>query len=104
MRQQWHYTRAGKQFGPVPAAELKQLASSGRLSARDLVWKEGMSEWVAAYKVKGLFDSSPVAIPALSLPPSPSQMQNADACVVRIELECADAGYRDTAEENLRCE
>ncbi len=58
MGNQWHYNSgAGGQAGPVSAHELKRLAHSGQLSPDDLVWKEGMGSWVAASKVKGLFDN-----------------------------------------------
>src|SRR6516225_4826640 len=39
---QWYYGRGGKQYGPVSAAELKQMASGGHLSPTDMVRKEGM--------------------------------------------------------------
>ena len=73
MGEQWHYARAGKQSGPVSAAELKQLASSGHLSPTDMVWKEGMSSWVPAEKVKRLFTTPhPVAAPPLPQPTVPT--------------------------------
>ncbi len=70
MSEQWYYARAGKQAGPVSAAELKQLASAGQLSPTDHVWKNGMAKWELATKVKGLF-SAPVAPMAQAVPSSP---------------------------------
>ena len=61
MGEQWHYTRVGQQFGPVSAAELKRMASSGHLSPTDMVWKAGMPNWVQAEKLKGLFTGAPAA-------------------------------------------
>ncbi len=60
---EWFYTRGSKRFGPVSAAELKQLADHGELAAEELVWREGMEQWVPARRVKGLFDqdASPAA-------------------------------------------
>jgi len=59
---QWYYARDDKQHGPVTAAELKQLAASGRLQAVDLIWREGMDEWTPAARLKGLFpDARPGA-------------------------------------------
>ena len=69
MGEQWHYTRGGQQFGPVPAAELKRMASSGDLSPTDMVWKEGMPNWVSAEKLKGLFPGSPAV--TATPPPQP---------------------------------
>lgn len=53
---EWFYTRGSKRFGPVSATELKQLADHGELAAEELVWREGMDQWVPARRVKGLFD------------------------------------------------
>lgn len=57
----WHYTHEGKPLGPVPVAELRKLATSGLLKPTDLVWREGMADWVrASASGAGLFaDSSP---------------------------------------------
>jgi len=55
MSEQWYYTRDRKQTGPISEAELKEMASSGQLSATDLVWMEGMPKWVRAEEIKGLF-------------------------------------------------
>jgi len=52
---EWYYTRGSKQFGPVPASELKQLADHGELGPEELVWREGMDQWIPARRVKGLF-------------------------------------------------
>jgi len=55
----WYYAKDNKQFGPVSAAELKRLSQAGELRQEDLVWTEGMKEWLAARKVKGLFEEGP---------------------------------------------
>jgi len=62
---QWFFTRNGQKSGPVTAPTLRQLAAAGNLSPTDMVWREGMSEWAPASRVKGLF--AEVAIP----PPVP---------------------------------
>src|SRR4051812_15217347 len=56
---EWYYTSAGQQNGPVTAAQLKQAAQSGQLTPTDLVWKDGMPDWVPATKLKGIFDATP---------------------------------------------
>lgn len=50
----WHYTCEGKPMGPAPWAELRRLAERGLLRPTDLVWREGMSQWVRASSVQGL--------------------------------------------------
>jgi hypothetical protein len=51
----WYYAKAGKQFGPVSPAELRQMAQAGELVPDDLVFQEGGTQWVSASTVKGLF-------------------------------------------------
>lgn len=77
MGDQWHYSRAGVQSGPVPAAELMRLAATGQLLPTDMVWAEGMAAWVSASSVKGLFNavvSPPYVVPP-SLPPVASESE-----------------------------
>jgi ribosomal protein S27E len=68
----WHYVRDGQSIGPLSAIQLRQMAISGQLQPQDLVWKQGMEDWVAAGKIAGLFDRiSPPPIPgSASTPPS----------------------------------
>lgn len=58
---EWLYSRGDNhQEGPVSAKELNRLASSGELSSDDLIWKEGMEDWVPASRIKGLeFPATP---------------------------------------------
>lgn len=62
------YTQNKQKRGPVSAAELKQLASSGKLQPSDQVMKEGSNKWVPAKSVKGLFGDRPAA----AAPPVPA--------------------------------
>jgi hypothetical protein len=56
MASEWFYTLRGQQAqAPATAAQLKQLASSGQLTPADLVWQDGMPNWVPASSIKGLF-------------------------------------------------
>lgn len=54
---EWYYARGNQQYGPVSALELKALAEGGALGPDDLVWRAGMGDWVAARRVKGLFET-----------------------------------------------
>lgn len=58
---EWHYSKNGNASGPVDGATLKRLARDGELLRTDLVWKEGMANWLPALRVKGLFDATPPA-------------------------------------------
>ena len=51
---QWYYSRGnGDTQGPVSPAELARLAQAGELRPGDLVWKEGMEEWIAGGSYQG---------------------------------------------------
>ncbi|MCH7728527.1 MAG: DUF4339 domain-containing protein, partial [Planctomycetes bacterium] len=54
MASQWYYLKDEKQEGPVSSDELKKLAGNGTLDPEDLIWKEGMDDWVPARRLKGL--------------------------------------------------
>jgi hypothetical protein len=61
--QRWWYNKNGSEAGPVDQATLQQLLSSGNLSPDDLVWTDGMTQWVPARQAPGLspFPTDPVA-------------------------------------------
>src|SRR5262245_57323889 len=52
---EWYYTTNNQQMGPISWDELLQLASTGLLHPTDMVWKEGMADWVKADRKDGLF-------------------------------------------------
>lgn len=55
-----------QQAGPFPVAELQRQAQAGQLTRASLVWKEGMSQWVAAGEVAELatlFANMPPPLP-----------------------------------------
>ena len=55
MSKLWYYVQDGKQFGPMPADVLHQLALAGVIKHNDKVRMEDMKEWAHAGSVKGLF-------------------------------------------------
>ena len=55
MAVEWFYTTSKQQMGPVSWKELLELAQGGILKPHDMVWSEGMAEWVKAINQKGLF-------------------------------------------------
>ena len=50
----WYYAKNNQQLGPVPEDELRRLLSTGALSPNDLVWREGMANWLPASSVPEL--------------------------------------------------
>jgi len=71
---QWYYSKNGTQLGPVTQAELSAKIASGEISATELVWKDGMSDWTPAANLPEFAAATTPAVggaPASSAPPSP---------------------------------
>ena len=81
MNQYW-IGRDGKQFGPYPADAIRLGFSSGKILPSDLLWAEGMSEWVPAAVVLGATPGIATApapeAPAASSVPAPSAVTPAN--------------------------
>jgi hypothetical protein len=58
MSAEWYYTTNKQQMGPVTWNELRELADVGILKPHDLIWSDGMDEWVKAINQNGLFADS----------------------------------------------
>jgi len=71
MANNWYYAQNGEKQGPISSSELKRLASEGRLSPDDLVWREDMAEWRAAGSIKGMFPQTMTAKQPPNLPSLP---------------------------------
>jgi hypothetical protein len=56
----WYYVRGAERLGPVDVNEMRALAARGELSVDDLVWTDGMAEWVPA-RTRGEFGFDSVA-------------------------------------------
>ena len=44
----WHINRNGKTAGPILLEKLGELILTGKVEGKDLVWQEGMPEWIPA--------------------------------------------------------
>ncbi|MFO7904721.1 MAG: GYF domain-containing protein [Pirellulaceae bacterium] len=51
---QWYYCRGGNRQGSVSQVQLEGLIHRGELHPSDLVWTEGMNEWLPANEVAAL--------------------------------------------------
>jgi hypothetical protein len=63
----WFYVRNGQQQGPVSVAQLRQYAAP-----TDLVWQNGMTDWVPAHSVPGLLPPA-APRPPMAPPGMPGQ-------------------------------
>ncbi len=66
----YYYAKDGVPCGPVQADLLRRMAKTGVLLPTDLIWKKGMSEWVPAARLHGLFPKpkSPPPVPEAASP------------------------------------
>ncbi len=51
---EWYYLKSGAQQGPVPKESILELARNGELQRADLIWTEGMKDWLPAESVTEL--------------------------------------------------
>lgn len=74
MATQWYCRLMGTELGPFNSKQLLEMARSHQLMPDDSVKKEADGTWVAAHRVKGLFDDpSSSTIIMASLPPDVQQ-------------------------------
>ena len=76
---QWFHAQDGHQNGPVSAEELRHLVSSGTVGPDDLVWCDGMPEWVPVKTLAQFAPPAPNQIPpppARSVAPPPPATAN----------------------------
>ena len=55
MTDDWYYAQNNERRGPVSFTRLKAMAAAGWLGRDDLVWRQGMADWVPARDAAGLF-------------------------------------------------
>ena len=57
----WYYARGNQQQGPVPLQVIQDMARSGQLLPTDLVWRQGMPNWLPASQVSEVFSQAAAA-------------------------------------------
>ena len=66
-----HVNRSGTQFGPYLFKELKDYLKAGNLRFSDMVWFEGLPEWVQLSSIPGVADGIDSLGSAAPPPPKP---------------------------------
>lgn len=51
---EWYYARGNQQQGPVALQVMQEMVRSGQLQPTDLVWRQGMPNWLAASQIPEL--------------------------------------------------
>jgi uncharacterized RDD family membrane protein YckC len=59
---QWFFEKDGQQNGPVPAAAIQQMLAAGQLFPTNLVWREGLPNWMPAGQAFGGIAAVPGAV------------------------------------------
>jgi tetratricopeptide (TPR) repeat protein len=82
----WFYAQGDKRHGPIELDPLVDLIVTGQLPAATLVWRHGMSEWIAAFNTPEIAGHLPpplpgtgAAAPAPVAGPTPTRPQPAAA-------------------------
>ena len=80
MAAEWFHQTAGKTMGPVPAAQLKQLAKAQTVAPDTPVRRNTDGQWVKARRVEGVFETTgtPSPQPPASPPSRGSFCRRAD--------------------------
>ncbi len=62
----WFYASEGKQQGPYPEGQFRDLIAQGVVRPDTLVWSEGMAGWQKAAEIPGLVGGggAPPMVPA----------------------------------------
>lgn len=68
----WYYAKDGQRNGPVSLDDIQRLLAGGSLRETDLVWREGMTDWMPAAGVPELKPAAP------AIPPPPPMSAPAD--------------------------
>jgi hypothetical protein len=99
----WYYAREGQQQGPMTAEALRSALANSRVRATDLVWREGMPDWVPANSVPELASAvaarsgGPPPLPARPLsyyaPPPPSGDDIAQNAGMRMLMPVGRSGW-----------
>lgn len=67
---QWYYSKNGTQLGPISTEDILSKLASGEISPGDLVWKDGMADWLPAGQVAELRTAAPRSPSAAVTPTS----------------------------------
>lgn len=65
----WYFSRNGQQAGPIPLEALQNMYATGQVQPNDLVWTEGMPQWLPAASVPAVTGAGAAPAPAPQVSP-----------------------------------
>ncbi|HEX4794224.1 MAG TPA: DUF4339 domain-containing protein [Humisphaera sp.] len=68
----WFYVSGGQQLGPVEESEIREMMARRQIGPEDLIWGEGMPQWLPARDVARSWGAAKPTVAAPSRP-APSQ-------------------------------
>lgn len=66
---EWYYTKMGLQQGPVPEDEIRQKIRRGEIGESNLLWRDGMTDWLSFTQIPELHSGAVVSVQEVSGPP-----------------------------------
>ena len=78
----WYYGKENTQHGPVSDLEIRNLISTGEITEKTVIWREGMTDWLPLNEVQELQASSGVT-------PADPVAQNTDTPYVSPQTDSA---------------
>jgi hypothetical protein len=102
MTEDWYYAHDAQQMGPVSTLALRDMLANGTVKLSDLVWRDGMSNWVPASESRELWPTPPSAVatgsaprPGGEAPPAPAQRRYDEATPAPAQRRYHDLQPRD---------
>lgn len=92
----WYYESNGLQQGPVSESELRQLITLGRISRRNLLWRNGMHDWTPLGEIADFFPQPQAAgSAALDHPLDTPPAAGTEDDLQKEKLPSSEQGERD---------
>lgn len=70
---QWYYSKNGTQLGPIGTEEIQSKLASAEIAQSDLIWKDGMADWLPAGQISELRTAAPASTVAIVQPVAPAE-------------------------------
>src|SRR5688500_8475433 len=94
MAVEYYYKQNDKRHGPFAMAKLQELAAAGTVQPTDLVWRQGLPDWIPAGQVKELFPETPSRL--APRPEEPHPAAAVDHPIISRNEEPGPAPLRET--------